>query len=239
MANLFDPSELYKFLAAYGATPQWAKRSPGSGANAEYDPSTNRMVAPAPFNDGQPDRRVGSLAHEMSHAAQYQLFFNAASKIQEKKLANKKITEEEKQFLDTAQKMFAQQFGMVAAVDKKKQKQNREDLESVISKMYTPPKGKKDQFDYYRTSPTEMQAFGVGRMSKGADVSSRTAEANPHLDPTQTTEFSILMNQFAKLPKDVQTISTEFNKEQRKVDKMNQYYQFEDILSDPFKSTIK
>jgi hypothetical protein len=243
MANLFDPSSLYALLAQYGGMPQWAKGRPMDGGSGAYEVDTNRITS-GPLEGYRKEPNTSTLSHEMSHAVQFQLFFETASKIQKKIRDKKKVTDQEKQFLDSAQKMYAETFGTVGQTDKKKKQQNRESLDNAIAAMYSAPRGKMESFDFYRTSPIELQAFGVGRMTKGGTGLPMVGDektVNPHLDPSFATEFAILQEQFKNLPADVKTRrqgNEQFIESQRKA-QGNSYLKFEDILADPFKPSIK
>lgn len=246
MANLFNPSSLYELLQKYGAVPQWSAQNPYSNASGEYETDTNRIIAPDPNNKSYPQRATSTLSHEMSHAVQFQLFFDAASRIQNKIYNKEKVTEQEKRFLDGAQKMYVESFGPLAMLDKKKNKESKDNLQSAISKMY---KGEKENgglssYDSYRTSPVELQAFGIGRMTSGGKQTQEALnpQANGHLDPSFATEFAILMDQFKNLPEDVKARPKkrdEFFNSQREYQDKKATYQFADILSDPFKPSIK
>jgi len=244
MANLFDPSSIYQLLSTYGGMPQWAKDYPDSGARGNYTVDTNRIVSPELYRKGtvyNPQKK-STLAHEMSHAVQFQLFFETARKIQEKIRDNKKVSDQEKQFLDSAQKMYVENFGTVGLTDRKKQQKNRESLDAAISSMYKPSEGKKSNYDYYRTSPIELQAFGIGGMTEGGRQKQFYDRLPLHLDPSFATEFSILMDQFQKLPDDVKIRSKQKDdsiEKQRKIQQEAASLKFEDIFSDPFRPSIK
>jgi hypothetical protein len=246
MANLFDPSSIYELLAKYGAVPQMSGRSPYSSASGEYETDTNRIVAPDPSLMRNPERAVSTLSHEMSHAAQHQLFFDAASRIQTKIRNKEKVSNEEKRFLENARKMYGSSFSTIGHSDRKKDKESRENLDAAIAKMYKPSgaSGKMSNWDFYRTSPIELQAFGVGRMTKGGKQQQEAINPsdNPHLDPSFATEFAILMEQFKGLPEDVKTRPQkrdDFLRGQREAQDKKPTYQFVDITADPFKSSIK
>jgi len=246
MANLFNPSSIYELLAKYGAVPQWSGRSPYSSASGEYETDTNRIVAPDPSLMRYPEQATSTLSHEMSHAVQHQLFFDAASRIQAKVRNKEKISNEEKRFLENARKMYGSSFTTIGNADRKKEKESKENLETAIAKMYKPSgaSGKMSDWDYYRTSPIELQAFGVGRMTQGGRQRQEAINPtdNPHLDPSFATEFAILMEQFKGLPEDVKTRPQkrdDFLRGQREAQDKKPTYQFVDITADPFKPSIK
>lgn len=247
MASLFNPSELYALLAQYGGLPQLARQKPLSRSRGEYFIDENRIVAP-PEEDGKfqsiIERRRSTLSHEMSHAVQFQLFFEAARKIQEKIRNKEKVSNQEKQFLNSAQKMYIESFGDIGQSDPKENQKRRENLDATIKALYTSP-GKSNRqaaYDYYRTSPIELQSFGIGRMTQGGYKLKDEAEDNPHLDPSFATEFSILAEQFRRLPEDVKVKNPKreqsLQAERAATDK-EQLYKFEDLTADPFKPTLK
>lgn len=246
MASLFNPSELYALLAQYGGLPQWAKDYPMGGERGQYLTAENRIIAPPPEQKGMvPNAQARStLAHEMSHSVQFQLFFDAARKIQEKIRNKEKVSSEEKQFLDSAQKMYLDSFGTIGQGSPKETQKRRENLDSAIKALYRPTgkEGKMSQYDYYRTSPVELQAFGIGAMTEGGRQKQYYDRAPLHLDPSFATEFAILAEQFGRLPEDVKIRSSkrdEFLKAERSSSDKDKTYQFEDITSDPFKPTLK
>lgn len=247
MASLFNPSELYALLAQYGGLPQVASQRPVSGSRGEYLISENRIVAPSVKDAGFPsiaEGRRSTLAHEMSHAVQFQLFFDAARRIQEKIRNKEKVSSEEKQFLDSAQKMYLDSFGTIDQGSPKETQKRRENLEATIRALYKPSgRGDKmDSYDYYRTSPIELQSFGIGRMTEGGNKYREYANENPHLDPSFATEFALLNEQFKRLPEDVKIRNPkrdQFFQAERKGTDKEQLYKFEDLTSDPFKPTLK
>lgn len=249
MASLFNPSELYSLLAQYGGLPQWAQQRPFSGSRGEYIIDENRVIAPPEAlltRSSAPSAR-STLSHEMSHAVQHQLFGEAARKIQNKKLNKEPITPEEDRFLTAAQKMYVESFGKIGQVNPKQQKENKDALSNAIKRMYTGEgeKGRLSYYDEYRTSPKELQSFGIGRFTAGGNQRQgmdSAAGANPHLDPSFATEFAILAELFKSLPQDVKSrraSKDEFIKEQRKAADKEKTYDFENITSDPFKPTLK
>lgn len=241
MNSLFNPSQLYEILAQYGGLPQWARQRPYTAANGEYDTLLNRVVAQAPEQNSQKDKSTGTLSHEMAHAVQYQLFYDAASRIQAKIREKEKVTDEERRFLDSAQKMFIQGFGTVGMDNPRQREKRKDSLDAAVKALYG---DKKDSYDSYRTSPEELQAFGVGRMTKGGSVMhGRPDSGNGHLDPSFATEFALLLEQFKSLPESVKqrkgTRDESIKKNREYEDSKRNFYEFSDITSDPFKPTIK
>jgi hypothetical protein len=241
MANLFNPSEVYNLLAEQGLLPRWIQRRPYSDASGEYDTVKNTIIAGKPESEG----RRATLAHEMSHAVQYRLLFNAASEIAKKIMEGEKVTKEERQFLETANKTFASNFGPIGSLRQQKQavEAGKQTLEGALSRLY--PSNKKDDYYFYRTTPRELQAFGIGRSSVNDPQQSawmREGTQNPHLDPSFATEFSILMEQFkglpSKLKENVSTRSKQYLEGERK---NNPYKEdkFVDVFEDPFKPGLK
>lgn len=239
MASLFNPSELYDILARQGALPQWAQQRPYTSANAEYNATDNRVIAPSAA-DPRDTRDRSSLSHEMSHAVQFQLFMEAARKIQEKRRNDEKVTPEETRFLNAAQKMYLDSFGTIGQGNPKEYQKRKENLAAAVNRMYAKD-GKDPQYDSYRTSPVELQAFGIGRFTdKGEQRQSRSSVANGHLDPSFATEFALLLEMFKRLPEDTKTrrkALDDFINKSRQSSK--EPYQFEDITADPFKPSIK
>jgi hypothetical protein len=243
MANLFNPSEVYNLLAEQGLLPRWIQRSPYSGARGEYDTVENTIIAPTPSKENK--QKAATLAHEMSHAVQYRLFFNAASEIAKKIMDGEKVTKEERQFLDTANKTFASNFGPVGSLRQQKQavEAGKQTLEGTLARLY--PETKKDDFYFYRTTPRELQAHGLGRASV-SDPQQRIwmskVPQNVHLDPSFATEFSILMEQFKGLPSQLKENISSRSKKSVESERKNTPYKedkFVDVFEDPFKPGLK
>jgi hypothetical protein len=241
MANLFNPSEVYNLLAEQGLLPRWIQRRPYSDASGEYDTVENTVIARNPKSEGQ----RATLAHEMSHAVQYRLLFNAASEIAKKIMEGEKVTKEERQFLDTANKTFASNFGPIGSLRQQKQavEAGKQTLEGALSRLY--PSNKKDDYYFYRTTPRELQAFGIGRSSVNDPQQSawmREGTQNPHLDPSFATEFSILMEQFKGLPSKLKENVSNRSKQYLEGERKNTRYKedkFVDVFEDPFKPGLK
>lgn len=243
MANLFNPSDVYNLLSEQGLLPRWIQQRPSSGSFGEYDIVENTVISPPPSKDNE--RRAATLAHEMSHAVQYRMFFNTASAIAKKIAEGEKVTKEERQFLDTANKTFASNFGPIGAMrnQEKSVKAGKETLAGALDRLY--PETKKDDYYFYRTTPRELQAHGVGRMSV-KDPQTRTwmnkLPQNVHLDPSFATEFSILMEQYKGLPKELKETLSSASKKSIEAERSRSAYKedkFVDVFEDPFKPGLK
>ena len=242
--GLFDPSRLYEALKQYGLLPKHANFFPSGDAMGLFSPETNRLVAPdarlAGTNPRVIDSRLGTLAHEMTHAVQNNLLRNTAYTLQQKKQEGKELTEQEKQYLRAAEQIFVDQFGNIGNFNSAKDRQDRESYRNMTKDMYVSETGNKD-FDIYRKSPTEAQAFGVGSMSFPSNL--RRTGVNPHFDPSMTTEFDILLSMFEKLPESVKKSAA--IEKQAKIEKNRQgsndvYLNFsKDMFQNPFESTVK
>lgn len=237
--NLFDASRLYEALKKYDLLPSYGNFTPPRHTGL-FNSQTNTLVAPRADKD--------TMAHEMTHAVQFNLLKEAAQVIQNKKKENKPLTEQEAQYLRAAEQIFKEQYGNVYNYDRAKDVQDTEALKGVQS-LYKDPKKDKDM-QYYRTKPTEIQAFGVGRSSQPAVKgvtpnvdAAMTPGANPHLDPTMATEFDILFTMFNSLPDSLkQSVAAS---RQSNVKENREFYQdpmlpyATDLFYNPFPSTIK
>lgn len=244
MAGLFDPSTIYAQLAAAGLLPQWAQQRPLTGADGSYNPDRNRMIAELPSNSFA----KGTLAHETTHAAQFNLLYPAFNRIADKIKQGKEVSSEESQYFEAAKKLLdIQPFGRYSANE---DRVNKESFKKAIDAVYK-TQSKDSSYKSYRTQPHELQAFGVGNMTEGGMHSAKKQELiggnySPHLDPSFTTEFDIIMSLYGKLPENIRQEAIKKRKEdiQSTVkflgkDKNEDYYIFEDINKDPFKSSIK
>lgn len=141
--------------------------------------------------------------------------------------------------------MYDRSFGTANQRNLQKDRERSEDLDKAVRALYknTGEGGKKSQYDRYRTSPVELQAFGIGAMTQGGRQKQYYDFLPAHLDPSFATEFSILTDQFKKLPQDVKVTSEASKKtietSRKTPNKEHSDYLFEDILKDPFASTIK
>jgi hypothetical protein len=242
--GLFDPSRLYEALKQYGLLPKHGNFYPAGEAMGLFSPEINRLVAPDARLVGENkrviDSTMGTLAHEMTHAVQNNLLRNTAYTLQQKKQQGKELTEQENQYLRAAEQIFVDQFGNIGNFNSAKDRQDRESYRNMTKDMYVSETGNKD-FDIYRKSPTEAQAFGVGNMSFPSNL--RRTGVNPHFDPSMTTEFDILLSMFEKLPESVKKSAA--MEKQTKIEKNRQgsndvYLNFsKDMFQNPFESTVK
>jgi hypothetical protein len=181
--GLLNPGFLYEELETRGLLPLISQR-----INAgKYDPDANRMTAANPR----------TMAHELTHAAQWNLLMNSAKGIQEKKRSGGKVSAEENRFLDAMQKTYGESFGTAGQVDKNarfNQEQAQRVRQAQLGSLYRPDGNR--AFDSYRTSRRELEAFGVGEMSDKAGYQERM----PHLNPTMAQEFGILFNLYRAVP---------------------------------------
>lgn len=244
MAGLFDPSSIYLQLAQAGLLPQWAKERPLTGADGSYNPDRNKMEAASPST---PFNR-GTLAHETTHAAQFNLLYPAFNRITDKLKQGKEISPIETQYYEAAKKLLnIQPFGKFSANE---DRTNKESLKKAVDSMYQSKTGD-EGYKTYRTQLHELQAFGVGNMTQGGMHGSEKQKLigsgySPHLDPSFASEFDIIMSMYGKLPANVKEDAITKRKEDIKAnnkffgaDKKDNYYTYEDINKDPFKSSLK
>jgi len=230
MAGLFNPSGIYDMLQQRGMLPRLIDANPyGQKGSGLFSEGMNVIVARDPSKAAFPsiaEGRTDTLAHEMTHAAQFNLLKPAFSTIQSKINAKEKLTKEETQFAEAMTKLM----------------ENNPSMASMLSKLYTPTGNK--EADAYRTKPVELQAWGTGYMSRPDSPMNREAgNINPHLNPSMASEFSILSDLYSKLPDSVKKTSTSLRQEdianKRKSDRGGLYKESVDLFSDPFKSTIR
>ena len=247
MAGLFDPSSIYFQLANAGLLPTWAQQRPTTGADGVYNPDTNRLTAlppSSPFNKT-------TLAHELTHASQYNFLYPAFNSISDKLKKGSDITSEERQYYEAAKKILNEQPSSVGMYSKIENKVNSDSLKKAIDSLYKIENTNKSKEEYksYRTQPHELQAFGVGNMSQGGMHGATKKELigsnyYPHLDPSFATEFDIIMSLYNKLPNSVKETIVNNRKESIEGNKKYykdtfQPYKFEDRSKDPFISSIK
>lgn len=242
MAGLFDPSNIYTQLAAAGLLPQWAARpkSPETG-DPGYYPSLNRMFA----NKDQKD----VASHEMTHAAQSNLLEATASLLADKKRKGD-ISNQESQFLEAYSKLTGKPYS-AGSFNSKKEKELAEGQKKVVDALYTnrlKEADKNSSFNKYRTTPNELQAWGVGNMSVPRVGFDPTPSGLQHLDPSFASEFDILLSMYQNLPSNLKQESAQnrqgniqwgknWYKEQENMLKNATTY--EDVFANPFRPSIK
>jgi hypothetical protein len=246
MANLFDPSSIYLQLAQAGLLPQWAQQRPVTGAEGSYNPNQNKLVAVPAFDS----LKKGTLAHETTHAAQFNLLFPAFHKISDKLKQGTKVSQAESQYYEAAKKLLNIQPQGAYSVEEGKA--NRDSLQRAVDSMYK-SNADDSQYKAYRTQPLELQAFGVGNMSQGGMHAATQQKLfgssyHPHLDPSFASEFDIIMSLYSKLPaslkeeastKRKETIKTNTKSSEKDMNTKDTLYSYEDMNTDPFKSSIK
>ena len=204
--GLFNPSRLYEVLNQYGLLPKHANFSPAGEASGLFSPEINRLVAPDSKLSGNDqllkEYKLKTLSHEMTHAVQNNLLMNTAMTLQKKKQQGEKLSDQEAQYLRASEQIFADYFGNIGNYNKSKAMGDVRQFENFTKKMYSDTQGNTD-YQRYRTKPIEAQAFGVGNMSY--QTPTRSSGANPHLDPSMTTEFDILLSMYQNLPESLKT----------------------------------
>ena len=242
--GLFNPSRLYEVLNQYGLLPKHANFSPAGEASGLFSPETNRLVAPdaklAGRDQFSQEYTLGTLAHEMTHAVQNNLLLNTAMTLQKKKQQGEKLSDQEVQYLRASEQIFADQFGNIGNWDKSKYQKDLKSYQNFTQGMYASPEGNTN-YESYRRSPTEAQAFGVGSMSY--QTKRRSTGANPHLDPSMTTEFDILLSMYENLPKSLKESSALTKKTQIQKNRQGSkdiYLDLSgDMLKNPFPDTTR
>ena len=242
--GLFNPSRLYEVLKQYGLLPKHANYSPAGDASGLFSAELNRVVAPDASLVGRDqyprDATMATLAHEMTHAVQNNLLRNTAIAIQQKKQKGEKLTDQEQQYLRASEQIFSDQFGNIGNFDSRKYRKDAESYQNMAKDFYSSPYGRKE-FESYRRSPTEAQAFGVGNMSYKSDLS-RPGQ-NPHFDPSMATEFDILLSMYQNLPESLKSSAASAKKAQIEKNRQNSddYYlqTAKDLFKNPFEPTIK
>lgn len=232
--NLFNASRLYEALKQYNLLPNYGNFIPNGETSGLFRNQTNTLVAPMQDKD--------AMAHEMTHAVQFNLLKEAAQNLQQKKQSGKPLTDQEAQYLRAAEQMFNEQYGNVYSYSGNKAVEDKQARKGITSLYQAPPYlSNKEDYTQYRTKPTEIQAHGVGNMSVKEAQSS--PGANPHLDPTMATEFDILFSMFNSLPQDLRnSVATS---RQNNVKENRKFYEdpylpyATDIFSNPFPTSIK
>jgi hypothetical protein len=230
MAGLFNPTEIYNMLRQQGLLPRLIDANPyGQRGAGLFSESKNVVVARDPSKAGFPsiqENRTDTLAHELTHAAQFNLLYPALKTINSKVTAKEKLTTQEVQFSEAMDKLMSE----------------NPSLKAMLGKMYTSEGIRAD--DKYRTSLPELQAWGVGYMSRPTNSMNKEKDnINPHLNPSMATEFSILSDLYSRLPDNVKAVSSRLKQDEiksnRKSDREGMVRDSVDIFDDPFKSTIR
>jgi hypothetical protein len=237
--SLFDPSRLYEALRQQGLLPKVTGFTPTGNASGLFNSSTNRIAAAVPTKTKiMPEYDTNVLAHEMTHSVQSNLLKDVAFRIQKKLEQGEKVSDQERQFLRATEQMFATNFNNVGNYDSSKHRKDIQDYNKQVRSQYT---GTNKDYGSYRTSPDEAQAFGVGNMT--TSLSAMGNQVNPHLDPSMTTEFDILLSMYQKLPESLRTSSAAAQQEQiqknRQTSKDVYLPMANDLFADPFKYSIK
>lgn len=227
--NLFNPSMIYQALQQRGMLPRYVDIRPEQGVGL-FKELTNLVATKNPqttLAPGVQQERRDNLAHEMTHAAQKNLLEPVYNEIKRKISSKEKVSDQEKQFVAALDKLYFDSG-------------SRKDL---TDRLYSP--GMDRYEDNYRTKKEELQAFGVGYMSRPDDRMLREQmNINPHLNPTMASEFDILLTMLNKLPTSVlnraaqerkQEIDT-FRKSAKKDELLNMSV---DLFNDPFAPTIR
>jgi hypothetical protein len=186
------------------------------------------------------DSTMATFAHEMTHAVQNNLLENTAYQIQKKKQQGDKLSDQEAQYLRAAEQLFARQYGNVGSFNKSKYRADTESYKDMVKDMYYSPTRNKD-FESYRKSVDEAQAFGVGNMSYPSNL--RRSGQNPHFDPSMAQEFDILLSMYQNLPESLKSsaaISKQTQIEKNRQNSKDFYLESaKDIFKNPFEPTIK
>jgi hypothetical protein len=230
--GLFNASSVYQLLLENNMVPRIIDASPyGMMGSGLFNPKTNVTVARDPskaLSVAGKQSRTETLAHEFTHAAQENLLAPALARINSKITLKEPVSKEERQFLEGMNKLMTE----------------NKSWKDLLQRFYVPTGNA--EFDKYRTEPIELQAWGVGNMTRPYDKMSDqkySKNVNPHLNPSMATEFSILAELYSKLPKDTKDISKQnraYEIEKGRAKDLRGYYkESSDIFSDPFKSTIR
>jgi len=242
--NLFDPSRLYEALKQYGLLPKHANFFPTGEASGLFSPEINRLVAPDSKLSGNDqllkEYKLKTLSHEMTHAVQHNLLMNTAMTLQKKKQQGEKLSDQEAQYLRASEQIFADYFGNIGNYNQSKAMGDVKQFENFTKKMYSDTQGNTD-YQRYRTKPIEAQAFGVGNMSY--QTPTRSSGANPHFDPSMTTEFDILLSMYQNLPESLKTSAATVKQgqiERNRQTSKDVYLDLSgDMLKNPFADTTR
>jgi len=164
--------DLVSYLSSRRMMPPIEMRYSGGGS-FEYSPLPSKDIPQTGVvRAGAPS----TVVHELTHAAQRQMGWQYNEL---KKKSAKQLAPEERQFIDTYEKLIftPSEFG------------RKMDFTDVKAARSIAPEWAKEKAGY-RASGSELQAFGMG-----STVSPNTFNPAPlHVDPTYGTEFSILLD---------------------------------------------
>ena len=193
--SFFDPSTVYDFLNSQGVLPAWSQTRPYDDVSSgTYTRNANTIVGlpPSPSNTA-----ASTIAHEMTHASQA-LINSAASAIREKQWQKQSLSPAEQQFLQVYLKTMGELPGRAVQYGK-----DGDDRGNAFARIkdtvnaLTKNSKMSESYKSYRTSPKELQAWGVGQSIEGAPS---FGDQPLHLNPSFATEFAILMDTYNRLP---------------------------------------
>lgn len=200
--KLYNPSGLFEEMQKRGLTPSYGDFSL-SDSDAAYFPDYNVLLSPeVGYLMGRP-----TMAHEVTHAYVANILQPAFYTIKEKKDKNKKLTKEEKQFLDNAPKLYPGIFYDYSDKEREKRKDYVKSKDALIG-------DRKVKDPRYRLSPDEIIAFGVGNTSVPGYRTQNEIDYNVggHLDPTVATEISMLTEMYKALPEETKSYAASLRK---------------------------
>ena len=161
-------------------------------------------------------------------------------KFKKKKQQGAKLTDQEQQYLRAAEQIFARQYGNVGSFNRADFRADTKSYKDMVKDMFTSPTGNKD-FESYRKSVDEAQAFGVGNMSYPSNL--RRSGQNPHFDSSMATEFDILLSMYQNLPESLKSSAAVSKQTQiEKIDKILKIIILNPqkiMFKNPFEPTIK
>ena len=233
--SLFNPSRLYETLKEQGLLPKFVSDDSEGRWQGLYRPKNNTVS----FKD----YTLNNTSHEFTHAVQTNLLEPTAVYLAKKD----NLTPKESQFLDAYNKLTGNRIGgsfkYVTSEEKDRQERHRNYVQSLVfdrlnedTKFLLNEPLSKDKdvraiqkhyrnWHEYRTTPDELQAWGVGFSSSNNE---KDENIPSHVNPSMTTELDILLSMYESLPKSVKEKSSV----QRKEDIDN--YQFTNLTEDPF-----
>lgn len=196
--NLYDPSDLYFWLKSEQSLPSWQKNLPDAyDAGGTYSRSKHEITAPG-FKKGY-EAEYGTLAHEMTHAAQ-KLFTAAVADLRARQRQGEKLNPKETQFLDAYRTFFVDLPGTIGQFNRSQYDEARQNQQRQVNALARNELEGSAEYRSYRSSPRELQAFGVGDTTPNPRG---RAPTRGHLNPTMATEFELLRGLYDQLPETV------------------------------------